>query len=41
MKNLKLFLLIFILFQTSSCGKKGGIEYVDGQKKPNFERVFD
>ncbi len=39
---MKIFLLIVLLiFPLTSCGKKGSLEYPEGQKRPKFDKVID
>jgi predicted small lipoprotein YifL len=37
----KIFLLIIVLSTVTSCGKKSGLDYPGGQKKPDFSKIID
>jgi len=40
-KYTKVLCIIFCLTLIFSCGRKGGIYYPEGQKKPDFKGIFD
>jgi len=38
----KLFCLILLsIFALTACGRKGALEYPEGQKRPKFDKVTD
>ncbi|NBV06053.1 MAG: hypothetical protein EBS06_02305 [Proteobacteria bacterium] len=40
MKKISCLILLFTI-TLSSCGRKGPLEYPEGQKRPKFDKVFD
>jgi predicted small lipoprotein YifL len=41
MKNLIFFILIILLFSFSACGRKGNLENIGENKRPNFDKISD
>jgi predicted small lipoprotein YifL len=36
-----IYLTLITIFTLTSCGRKGALEYPEGQKRPKFDKVID